>query len=129
MTAPAARRADRLLLEGMEFFGYHGDIEAERSLGGRYSVDVELLTDLRAAGRSDSIDDTIDYVRCFQVVRDLVENRQYRLLEALAAAIAEALLEEHARAGSVRVRVAKQPPVRGSFQRFAVELERARGEG
>jgi dihydroneopterin aldolase len=129
MTAPATPRRDRLLLEGMEFFGYHGDIEAERSLGGRYSVDVELLADLRAAGRSDSIDDTIDYVRCFQVVRDLVENRQYRLLEALAEAIAQALLTEHARADAVRVRVAKQPPVRGAFQRFAVEVERGRGEG
>lgn len=129
MTAPASQRQDRLLLEGMEFFGYHGDIEAERSLGGRYSVDVELRADLRAAGRSDSIDDTIDYVRCFQVVRDLVENRQYRLLEAMADAIAAALLAEHPRATTVHVRVAKQPPVRGSFQRFAVEVERGREEG
>ena len=130
MTAPdSLRREDRLLLEGMEFYGYHGDIEAERSLGGRYSVDVELLADLRAAGRSDSLDDTIDYVRCFQVVRELVENQQYRLLEAMAEAIAQALLREHRRADAVRVRVAKQPPVRGSFQRFVVEVERGRGEG
>jgi dihydroneopterin aldolase len=129
MTAPATPRRDRLLLEGMEFFGYHGDIEAERSLGGRYSVDVELSADLRAAGRSDSIEDTIDYVRCFQVVRELVENQQFRLLEAMAEAIAQALLREHGRASSVKVRVAKQPPVRGSFQRFAVEVERGRGEG
>jgi dihydroneopterin aldolase len=121
--------ADKLLLEGMEFFGYHGDIEAERSLGGRYRVDVELDADLRAAGRSDSIDDTVDYVRCFQLVRDLVENRQYRLLEAMAEAIAATLLREHARARSVRVRVAKQPPVRGTFERFAVEVRRGREGG
>ena len=127
MTAPLA--PDRLLLEGMEFFGYHGDIEAERSLGGRYSVDVELSADLRAAGRSDSIEDTIDYVRCFQVVRELVENQQFRLLEAMAESIAQALLREHSAAHAVRVRVAKQPPVRGIFQRFAVEVERRRGEG
>ena len=125
----AVDSTDRLLLHGMEFYGYHGDIEAERALGGRYSVDVELVADLRAAGRSDSLDDTIDYVRCFQVVRDLVENRQYRLLEALAAGIAGALLAEHSAAQAVKVRVAKQPPVRGTFQRFAVELERRRGEG
>lgn len=129
MTAPSSLRGDRLLLEGMEFFGYHGDIEAERALGGRYSVDVELRADLRPAGRSDSIDDTIDYVRAFQVVRDLVENGQYRLLEAMADAIAGALLADQPRAERVRVRVAKQPPVRGSFQRFAVEVERGRGEG
>lgn len=116
---------DRLLLEGMEFYGYHGDIDAERALGGRYSVDVEIGSDLRAAGRSDSLDDTIDYVRCFQLVRDLVENRQFRLLEALAEAIADAVLG-HPRAASVRVRVAKQPPVRGRFERFAVVVERVR---
>ena len=121
--------ADRLILQGMEFYGYHGDIEAERSLGGRYSVDIEMEADLRAAGRSDSLEDTVDYVRCFQLVRDLVEKEQFRLLEALAEAIAGALLREQPKARSVRVRVAKQPPVRGTFQRFAVELERARREG
>lgn len=109
----------------MEFYGYHGDIEAERALGGRYGVDVELRAELGDAGRSDSLDDTIDYVRCFQLVRDVVENRQYRLLEALAQAIADVLLEQ-ARVTAVRVRVAKQPPVRGGFARFAVVIERSR---
>ena len=116
---------DRLLLEGMEFYGYHGDIEAERALGGRYSVDVEMRSDLRAAGRSDALADTVDYVRCFQLIREVVENRQYRLLEALAQAIADELLaQDHV--AEVTVRVGKQPPVRGGFQRFAVVIERSR---
>ena len=117
---------DRLLLEGMEFYGYHGDIDAERALGGRYRVDVAVSADLRAAGRSDSLNDTLDYVRCFQLVRDVVENRQYRLLEALAQAIADSLLDQHGPARSVQVRVAKQPPVRGGFDSFAVVIERSR---
>ncbi|MGH7750835.1 MAG: dihydroneopterin aldolase [Candidatus Dormibacteria bacterium] len=119
---------DLLLLEGMEFYGYHGDIEAERALGGRYRVDVEVRADLRAAGRSDALDDTIDYVRCFQLIRDTVENQQYRLLEALAEAIAGVLLEQR-HAQGVKVRVAKQPPVRGGFDSFAVVIERERGPG
>lgn len=117
--------SDCLLLEGMEFYGYHGDIEAERALGGRFRVDVELRSDLRAAGRSDSLDDTVDYVRCFQLVRDVVENRQFRLLEALADAIAAELLRQR-HVESVRVKVGKQPPVRGGFERFAVVIERSR---
>ena len=121
-----AMGGDRLLLEGMEFYGYHGDIDAERALGGRYRVDVELSADLRAAGRSDSLTDTLDYVRSFQVVRDVVENQQFRLLEALAQAIADGLLDQHGRAERVTVRVAKQPPVRGGFDRFAVVIERSR---
>lgn len=118
---------DRLLLEGMEFYGYHGDIEAERALGGRFRVDVELRSDLRVAGRSDSLEDTVDYVRCFQLVRDVVENRQFRLLEALAEAIADVLLEQRNVEG-VRVRVGKQPPLRGTFDRFAVVIERSRSD-
>jgi dihydroneopterin aldolase len=119
---------DLLLLEGMEFYGYHGDIEPERALGGRYQVDVEVRADLSAAGRSDALADTLDYVRCFQVVRDIVENRQFRLLEALAEAIAAALLEQRHALG-VRVRVAKTPPVRGGFDRFAVVIDRERAPG
>ncbi|HET9052187.1 MAG TPA: dihydroneopterin aldolase [Candidatus Dormibacteraeota bacterium] len=119
------RSPDRLLLEGMEFYGYHGDIEAERDLGARYAVDVAIEADLAPAGRSDDLADTIDYVRCFQLVRDVVENRQYRLLEALAQAVADALLEVP-RTLAVTVRIAKQPPVRGVFTRFAVTVERRR---
>lgn len=117
--------SDRLLLEGMEFYGYHGDIEAERALGGRYAVDVELDVDLGTAGRSDALGDTVDYVRCFQLVRDVVETRQYRLLEGLAQAIADELLGA-GRVDGVRVRVSKQPPVRGGFRSFAVAIERRR---
>jgi dihydroneopterin aldolase len=109
----------------MEFYGYHGDIETERNLGGRYFVDVAIEADLVAAGRSDSLSDTLDYVRCFQLVREVVENRQFRLLEALAQAIADELLAVP-RAAAVTVRVAKQPPVRGGFDRFAVAIERHR---
>jgi dihydroneopterin aldolase len=117
--------SDRLLLQGMEFFGYHGDIEAERALGGRYRVDVELDADLLAAGRSDALTDTVDYVRCFQLVREIVETHQYRLLEALAQALADELLRQPLVDG-VRVQVAKQPPLRGGFASFAVAIERRR---
>ena len=116
---------DRLLLEGLQFFGHHGDVEAERALGGRVDVDVEIRADLRAAGRSDSLADTIDYVRCFEVVRHVVETRQHNLLETVAEDVASALLDD-GRVDSVRVRVAKQPPLPGVFHRFAVVIERHR---
>ena len=111
----------------MRFFGHHGDLAAERELGSHVYVDVELGADLSAAGRSDALADTLDYVHCYGVVRDVVEQRQYHLLEALADAIATALLAEP-RAESVRVRVAKQPPLDGAIERCAVIIERRRGE-
>ena len=120
--------SDRLVLEGMQFFGHHGDVEAERALGSRVYVDVEVRADLSTAGRSDSLDDTVDYVRCYDIVRTVVEKRQFRLLEAIAEAIATGLLEQP-RALAVRVRVAKQPPLAGAIDRCAVIVERERGGG
>jgi dihydroneopterin aldolase len=109
----------------MQFFGHHGDVEAERALGSRVYVDVELRADLAAAGRSDSLQDTIDYVRCYEVVRAIVEDRQYSLLESIAESVAAALLEDP-RAESVLVRVAKEPPIDGVISRCAVVLDRSR---
>ncbi len=116
---------DRLLLEGLQFFGHHGDVEAERALGGRIDVDVEIRADLREASSTDDLAATIDYVRCYETVRRVVETRQHNLLETVAGEIADALLSE-ARVDSVRVRVAKQPPIAGVFHRFAVVVERRR---
>lgn len=119
---------DSLLLEGLQFFGHHGDVEAERTLGGRVDVDVEIRADLGPAGASDQLTDAVDYVRCYEIVRHVVETRQHNLLEKVAEEIAGALLSD-ARIHSVRVRVAKQPPIAGVFRRFAVVIERDREGG
>ncbi len=117
--------SDRLLLEGLQFFGHHGDVEAERALGGRIHVDIEIRTDLRQAGRSDHLTDTVDYVSCYNAVRHVVETTQHSLLETVAEEIAACLLADR-RVDSVLVRVAKQPPMPGVFRRFSVVIERDR---
>jgi len=116
---------DRLVLEGMQFFGHHGELAAERELGSRVFVDVELYADLARAGESDSLTETIDYVRCHALVREVVEQRQFNLIEAIAENVARALLQELP-ATSVRVRVAKEPPIDGVISRTAVVIERGR---
>ena len=118
--------ADHVRLEGMRFFAHHGDVPAERQLGSHLTVDVDLRADLHRATATDSLSDTVDYVECYQRIRDVVEGRQYHLLETLADAIASALLDD-ARVDSVQVRVAKQPPIAGNIRRFVVEVQRDRG--
>jgi 7,8-dihydroneopterin aldolase/epimerase/oxygenase len=107
----------------MRFFAHHGDSEVERAAGARFDVDVEIETDLGSAGRSDALSDTINYAGCFKTVRRVVQEERFHLLEALAERIAAELLREE-RARSVRVRVAKQPPMDADFDRFAVVIER-----
>ena len=110
-------------MEGMAFFGRHGVFPAERELGARFTVDAILEGDLRAAGRSDRLEQTIDYARAYDLVRDVVEGEPRHLLEAVAERVAERLLELP-RVERVTVRVHKKPPLPGEFRSVSVELTR-----
>jgi len=99
------------LLEGMNFFGRHGTLPAEQSLGQRFVVDLALYCDLRAAGQSDDLRETVDYSEVYRQVRAIVEGPPLRLTEAVAERIAAAVLEAHPRVKAVQVKVAK-PQVR-----------------
>lgn len=102
---------DRILLEGMTFFGFHGALPAERELGQRFVVDVEMRLDLRPAGVSDDLAKTVDYGAVHEAVKEIVEGESLNLIEAVAERIAATILGNHLRVETVRVRVAK-PHVR-----------------
>ena len=109
-------------LAGLEIFGYHGVNEDERRDGQRFLYDLSL--DVGDAGASDRIEDAVDYREVATCVREVSEARAYHLLEALAAAVADALLDRFPVA-SVRVRVRK-PDVRLPVDYAAVSVERSR---
>ncbi len=102
---------DRILLEGMVFFGRHGTLSAERELGQRFVVDLELRCDLRAAGMSDDLTKTVDYSEVYRLAREIVEGPPVGLTETVAERIASAALERYPQVEAVRVKVAK-PQVR-----------------
>jgi 7,8-dihydroneopterin aldolase/epimerase/oxygenase len=117
---------DRILLEEMVFYGYHGDRAPERDLGQRFVVDLELGLDTSLAGRSDQLTDTVDYVRIYEAVRRVVEGPPCNLLEAVAERIAAAALAE-ARVEWVRVRLAKPGvALHGALRGAAVQIIRTR---
>ena len=117
---------DKIILEGMEFFAYHGVQPEERTLGQRFILDVELLLDLRPAGITDELDRTVNYAQVFETVQSIVCGRSYRLIEALAEAVAGELLGRFP-ADQVKVRVKKpQAPVPGRFTWLAVEITRGK---
>lgn len=117
---------DLLVLEGMSFYGHHGETAAEKTLGNVFNVDVELRLDLAPAGRSDHIADTLDYRQAFAVVREIVEGDPCNLLEAVADRLASRLLADP-RVESVKVRVGKRPPIAGAIEQCAVIIERTGG--
>jgi dihydroneopterin aldolase len=109
-------------LAGLEVFGYHGVNEDERRDGQRFLYDVEL--EVGEAGSSDRVEDAVDYREVAARVREVSESGAFHLLEALAAAVADALLERFPVA-RVRVRVRK-PDVRLPVEYAAVSVERSR---
>ena len=122
---------DRIRLDGMLFYGRHGTLPAERELGQRFVVDVELHCDLRAAGLADDLTQTVDYSEVYRQVREIVEGPPAGLTEAVAGRIAAAILERHALVEAVRVRVTK-PHVRldgGVLAGSTVEIVRRREAG
>ena len=122
--------SDRIILEGMRFYAYHGGSPEERSLGQPFQVDMEAELDLRAAGNSDNRDDTVSYTHLYRVARDVMEGEPRNLLEALAEEIARRSLESFP-IRALRVRVAKpKPPIKGAvLSGAAVEIYRTRTDG
>ena len=120
--------SDRIILEGMQFYGYHGGSPEERSLGQPFQVDLEAELDLSAAGRSDNRDDTVSYTHLYRVVKEVMEEPPKNLLETLAEEIAQRALNSFPLHG-IRVRVKKtRPPIKGAVvSGAAVEVYRDRG--
>jgi dihydroneopterin aldolase len=118
--------ADRITLHGMLFLARHGATLEERMEPQPIEVDVELAADLDLASASDDLADTIDYSAVFSLVAGIVEDRSFRLIEALAGTIADAVLEATA-ARSVLVRVRKpRAPLPGPFESVEVTVRRQR---
>jgi 7,8-dihydroneopterin aldolase/epimerase/oxygenase len=84
---------DKIVIAGLQFYGYHGVGEEERRTGGYYQVDAEIYYDLSRAAESDSLSDTIDYGEVFRLLRRMGKQSQHYLLESLAEAMAAAVLD------------------------------------
>jgi dihydroneopterin aldolase len=118
--------SDRILLSEMAFYAYHGLNPAEQETGQVFLVDVTVEADLHRAGHTDQIEDSLDYREFYARVRQVMIDERYRLLEAVAEAVAHRLLEID-RVDAVTVRVRK-PHVKlgGPLACAAVEVTRRR---
>ena len=121
--------SDQIILQGMQFYGYHGVNPEERVLGQRYVVDLTVDLDLSRAGASDRLEDTVSYSHIYRSVRAVIEGEPRNLLESAAEAIAKRVLAEFP-VDAVSVTVKKpNPPVRGSsIESAAVQIHRTREE-
>ncbi|XP_030927138.1 dihydroneopterin aldolase 2-like isoform X1 [Quercus lobata] len=127
MDVVAIAKGDKLILRGLKLHGYHGVKPEERTLGQKFLVDVDAWLDLRQAGKSDCLSDTISYTDIYRIVEEIVEGPAQNLLESVAQRIASATFTKHPQISAIRVKVGKpHVAVPGSVDYLGVEILRYR---
>ncbi|MET3700085.1 dihydroneopterin aldolase [Bacillus oleivorans] len=118
---------DKILLNRMAFYGYHGVFTEETKLGQRFYVDIILELDLKKAGELDDLVETVNYAEVYRLCLEIVEGKAYKLIEAVAEKIAETIFVRFEKVQACTIKVIKpDPPIPGHYESVAVEITRRR---
>jgi 7,8-dihydroneopterin aldolase/epimerase/oxygenase len=119
--------SDAIFLSGLALHAYHGVMQHEAKVGQTFRLDLVLALELDNASRTDKLKDTVSYDTVITIASEVFCARRYRLVEAAAGAVADAVLERCPQVRSVRVTVHKpHAPVAATFDDIGVTIERAR---
>ena len=112
----------KIILEGMEFFAYHGCYKEEQIIGTRFIVDLQVTADTELAEENDHLKDTLSYVHIYHVVKKEMEQKSH-LLEHVARRIMTALKNEFPLIDSIELKISKlNPPVGGKIHQVGYQL-------
>ncbi|MDQ0220875.1 dihydroneopterin aldolase [Peribacillus cavernae] len=118
---------DKIFVNQMEFYGYHGVFPEENRLGQRFVVDLEIELDLSKAGGSDNLEDSINYGELYSICKDIVVGKTFKLVESIAENIASEILSKYKEIQFCTLKVYKpDPPIPGHYKSVAVEIRRGR---
>lgn len=109
------------------FYGYHGAMSEEQSVGGKFEADVDIYTNFTPAAKKDSLHETIDYHKVYKFMYHLALDQKYYLIESLAVKIADELLTNFPTITKIDIRVRKNnPPLGGVVDCVEVEVIKER---
>ncbi|WP_053368702.1 dihydroneopterin aldolase [Bacillus sp. FJAT-27245] len=118
---------DKIHVNKMEFYGYHGVFPEETKLGQRFIIELAVGLDLRKAGETDDLEASVNYADLYRISREVVEGKPYKLIEAVAEKIASRIFEEFPLVEETTVKVVKpDPPIPGHYESVAAEITRRR---
>ena len=111
----------KIRLNNMIFYAHHGYYQAERELGQKFQVDIELNCDFTKAIKTDDLKETVNFEAVYQKVNHIFSNYKFTLLETLADRIADEILENFP-VTAVQIRVRKpNVPLNGFMDNVEVE--------
>jgi len=110
-------------IKNATFYGYHGVLSEEQSVGGKFEADVDIYTNFSEAAKKDSLKQTINYQKVYSFMYKLALEKKYYLIEALATNIADELMKKFVQIDKIAVRVRKHnPPMGGVVDSVEVEV-------
>ena len=119
--------SDRIFINGLSLHAYHGVMAHEAKVGQTFTIDLELDIDLSEAARSDKVVDTVSYDKVVECASDAFRAQRFRLIEAAAGRVADAVLAAFPRVRAVKVTIHKpHAPISATFSDVGVTLLRAR---
>ncbi|MDZ7682983.1 MAG: dihydroneopterin aldolase [Fodinibius sp.] len=101
---------ERLTLKSLHFHAYHGYYPREREEGNDFEIDLIFSANLRPAGDSDDLRDTVDYQKVTQIAASVMEGESVKLIETLAKRIGDRLFEHFEKVEALEVRMRKLNP-------------------
>ena len=118
---------DIVFVRGLLIHAHHGVMKHVSKVGQRFEIDLELTIDLSAASRSDKLADTVSYAAIVDVASRAFSQRSFRLVEAAAGAVVDAILAAFPPVQAIRITV-HQPhaPISAIFADVGVTLTRSR---
>ncbi|MBN1327819.1 MAG: dihydroneopterin aldolase [Candidatus Cloacimonetes bacterium] len=117
----------KIHLHEMIFYGHHGVHPEERKLGQRFIVDFTYGTDPEDDRRIRNLNDTIDYTKVYEIIKHILENQEFHLLENCANAILDSVMTAFPAVLNAKVRIRKPSvPIKGSLHSVEVEMDRSR---
>ena len=120
---------DWLMVNGLTVLSKVGCLPVEQSVPQPIEVDIALEMDLREVAKTDDIKRGVDYRKVCDLVRQILEQNSFRLLETAAYEIAVNLLKQFPKVERVKVEVRKpHPPIPVPLQSASVRMELSRDE-
>ena len=111
---------EKILVEGIKLYAYHGCMKEETLIGGNYIVDVCIEADMSKPSKSDNLNDAIDYVTVYEIVKKEMAVRS-KLIEHVAKRILDKLKKRFPKTEFIEVKVTKlNPPINGDVEKVCV---------
>ena len=118
---------DRIFISGLSLHAYHGVMPHEAKVGQTFTIDLELDIDLSEAARTDKVVDTVSYDKVVDCASEAFCGQRFRLIEAAAGRVADAVLAAFARVQAIKVTIHKpHAPIAATFDDVGVVLLRGR---